>query len=125
MIIRGDEADPLGPRLRLAWVKVVVGPEGETAAVRRTVPEKPFRLTSWTCVVAELPAWTDRVVGDALTVKSGMGNAVTVIVLEVELVWLAESATVSVTVKLPAAEYMCVTVAPEPVVPSPNAHAYE
>ena len=103
-IVRGDEAEPPEPRLRLAWVKVTVGPVGDTVAVRRTVPEKPFKLTSWICVVAELPTWTDRVVGDALIVKSGMGKGETAIVLEDELVWLAESATVSVTVKLPAVE---------------------
>ena len=55
-------------------------------------------------MLAELPAWTDTVVGLALAVKSGMDDGETGTLLEADPVWLAESATVRVTVKLPDVE---------------------
>ncbi len=50
-------------------------------------------------------AWTDREAGVGLTVKSGVVDGETTRLLEAEPVWLAESVTIRVAVKLPAVEY--------------------
>ncbi len=46
VMVRVVEVDPPELRLRVAWVRLGEGPVGDTAALRKMVPEKLFRLAS-------------------------------------------------------------------------------
>src|SRR5262245_22911859 len=58
------------------------------------------------------------------TMPDGAGTLATVINLAVEALAPALSVTVSTTVYGPGFEYVCVTIRPLPVEPSPKFHAY-
>ncbi len=47
--------EPPEYRTTLSGFKDTVGPDGETMAVRVTVPEKPLMLADWICDVPDAP----------------------------------------------------------------------
>ncbi len=71
-IVKIEDPVPPAVRVKLAGLREIAGPEGETVAVSATVPEKPFRLARDMVEVVDEPAVTIRLVGLALTEKSGV-----------------------------------------------------
>ena len=88
------------------------------------MPVNPLRLVRLITDVPEVPDWMVRLVGLLDMLKSVAGG-LTVTSFDVVPVCDAESVTVSRTVKLPDAVYVCVTVLPVPVAPSPKFQANE
>ena len=53
--MRVEIPEPPEDKVRLTRFKDAVGPEGETVAVRATLPEKPLMLANWICDVPDAP----------------------------------------------------------------------
>jgi len=69
--VRVEEADPPDVRVTDEGLRDALGPDGETAALKVTVPEKLFRLVSAIEVVPDESCATVREVGLELIVKVG------------------------------------------------------
>ena len=67
-----DEAEPPAVRLIEVGLRDGCGPDGETAAVRFTDPEKPFMLLNVRVAVADEPCVAVREVALGVIVKSGV-----------------------------------------------------
>ncbi len=53
--MRVETPEPPEDKVRLAGLREAVGPDGDTVAVRMTVPAKPLTLFSWSCEVPVVP----------------------------------------------------------------------
>ena len=122
--MRVDDPDPPEERVTLVGLTDVDRPDGETEANRLTVPVKPLRLVRLITDVPEVPDWMVRLDG-LLDMLKSVGGGLTVTSFDVVPVCDAESVTVRRTVKLPDVVYVCVTVLPVPVTPSPKFQANE
>ncbi len=81
--VRIEEAEPPDIRMIDEGLRDTWGPDGETAAVRFTLPEKLFTLVSVIEVVPDEPWTTVRDVGLELIEKSGLVTVtLTVVVCE-------------------------------------------
>ncbi len=105
-------------RLTVTGFRLVVGPGGETVAVKPTVPAKPLELVRVTVDPPEVPAVRVRLFGLAPIVKSA-GRVTVIIWIELALADV-ESVTFRVAVYDPAVEYECETGFPVALAPSPK-----
>ena len=97
--------------------------EGDTVALRPTVPVNPPTDVTVIVEVPVAPTPMEALVGSATTKKSGGGGGEIVTVLDAIASWPAKSVTLRVIVYVPGVEYVWDTFCPLRVDPSSKLQA--